>query len=95
MAEDDIARYLNNKPAARPLPLPMVRPGAAPRRAAPKPPQQPEGYDKFEASHLFCPTCQAPMPVRERLLLFLPDGELFEYRCTECQTQLGTRKAGR
>jgi hypothetical protein len=32
------------------------------------------------------------MPVRERLLLVLPDGSLFEYLCTRCAGSLGTRK---
>jgi len=32
------------------------------------------------------------MPVREHLLLVLPDGELFEYRCARCAASLGTRK---
>lgn len=31
------------------------------------------------------------MPVRQRLLLFLPDGELHEYLCQRCGTSLGTR----
>jgi hypothetical protein len=37
------------------------------------------------------------MPVRERLLLVLPDGELHEYLCGRCLTSLGTRttRAGR
>ncbi|HYA43793.1 MAG TPA: hypothetical protein VEF34_21030 [Syntrophobacteraceae bacterium] len=31
------------------------------------------------------------MPVRSRLLLILPDGELHEYLCQACSTSLGTR----
>lgn len=31
------------------------------------------------------------MPVRSRLLLLLPDGELHEYLCQACMTSLGTR----
>lgn len=31
------------------------------------------------------------MPVRSRLLLILPDGELHEYLCQACATSLGTR----
>jgi hypothetical protein len=30
--------------------------------------------------------------VRERLLLVLPDGDLFEYLCARCGTSAGTRK---
>lgn len=32
------------------------------------------------------------MPVRERLLLILPDGYLFEYHCSNCQEVLGDKK---
>jgi hypothetical protein len=54
------------------------------------PPQQ---FEEFQASALFCPRCQAARPVRERLLLVLPDGELFEYLCAACGTSVGKRKA--
>lgn len=30
--------------------------------------------------------------MRERLLLVLPDGELFEYLCTACGSSVGSRK---
>lgn len=43
------------------------------------------------ASELFCPNCKASMPVRERLLLVLPDGELHEYLCVKCGSSLGER----
>jgi hypothetical protein len=49
-------------------------------------------FDSFRASSLFCPRCQKAQPVTERLLLILPDGELFEYVCQFCWTQLGKRK---
>jgi len=55
------------------------------------PPQQGD-FRSFEASELFCPRCRASMPVREFLLLVLPDGELFEYRCATCGEPLGKRK---
>ena len=48
-------------------------------------------FRDLAASELFCPRCQASRPVRERLLLVLPDGELHEYRCSVCATSLGTR----
>ena len=32
------------------------------------------------------------MPVRERLLLILPDKELYEYLCTGCAESLGQRE---
>jgi len=31
------------------------------------------------------------MPVRSRLLLVLPDGELYEYLCRACSASLGTK----
>ena len=32
------------------------------------------------------------MPVRERLLLVLPDKEIFDYLCTECGCSVGRRE---
>lgn len=32
------------------------------------------------------------MPVREKLLLVLPDRELFDYLCTGCGDSIGTRE---
>jgi hypothetical protein len=36
------------------------------------------------------------MPVRERLLLVLPDGELYDYTCQGCNSSVGskTERAG-
>ena len=36
------------------------------------------------------------MPVRQRLLLVLPDGELYDYTCQGCNNSVGskTEKAG-
>ncbi len=48
-------------------------------------------FGDFIASELFCPKCQRAQPVRERLLLILPSGELHEYVCTRCATSLGQR----
>lgn len=48
-------------------------------------------FEDLRASALYCPHCRAAMPVHERLLLVLPDGELHEYRCRRCLTSLGTR----
>jgi len=49
-------------------------------------------FEEFQASHIFCARCQAAQPVRERLLLVLPDGELHEYLCTHCGSSVGSRK---
>lgn len=53
-------------------------------------PQQ--SFGDFEASVLFCGHCRAAQPVRERLLLVLPEGELHEYLCAACGGTVGTRK---
>jgi hypothetical protein len=52
----------------------------------------PEQFEDFQASVLFCARCKQPRPVRERLLLVLPDGELHEYLCTGCGASVGSRK---
>ena len=52
----------------------------------------PRQFDKFEASELHCPKCRVLRPVRERLLLILPSGELYAYRCVVCGEALGTRE---
>jgi hypothetical protein len=33
------------------------------------------------------------VPVRERLLLILPDGELYEYLCSRCGASVGEKTA--
>ena len=49
-------------------------------------------FEDLTASVLHCHQCQGPQPVRERLLLILPDGELHEYVCTACGSSLGKRR---
>jgi len=49
-------------------------------------------FEALQASVLFCNRCRAPRPVRERLLLVLPDGELNEYLCAACGASVGSRK---
>jgi predicted RNA-binding Zn-ribbon protein involved in translation (DUF1610 family) len=48
-------------------------------------------FDKFTASELYCPKCGKSQPVRERLLLVLPSGELYEFLCSQCGSSLGKR----
>jgi hypothetical protein len=57
-----------------------------------RPSQAPESFQEFQASVLFCGRCRTAQPVRERLLLILPDGELHEYLCTACGSSVGSRK---
>ena len=49
-------------------------------------------FDNFRAESLFCRRCGEARPVRERLLLVLPDRELHEYTCQECGESVGTRE---
>ena len=50
-----------------------------------------EQFGAFTASEIYCPKCKRAQPVRERLLLVLPSGELHEYLCAHCATSLGKR----
>ena len=52
----------------------------------------PGSFQELQASVLFCNRCRGPRPVRERLLLVLPEGELNEYLCGTCGASVGTRK---
>jgi hypothetical protein len=49
-------------------------------------------FENFRASSLYCNKCQKAMPVREKLLLILPDKEIFDYLCTGCASSLGQRE---
>jgi hypothetical protein len=48
-------------------------------------------FDQFEVSELFCPRCRASRPVRRNLLLVLPTGNKYEYRCEVCGTAVGAK----
>ena len=48
-------------------------------------------FDQFEVSELFCPRCRAARPVRRHLLLVLPTGNRYEYRCSVCGTPVGSK----
>jgi hypothetical protein len=61
-----------------------------PVRRGPAPPR--EQFEEFQAQSLFCGRCRAAQPVRERLLLLLPDGELREYLCAACGTSVGQKR---
>jgi hypothetical protein len=60
----------------------MVRPGA----------RTPPHYDQLEVSELFCPRCRTARPVRKHLLLVLPDGNRYEYRCGVCGASVGEKR---
>jgi hypothetical protein len=49
-------------------------------------------FESLRASSLYCQHCQAAMPVRERLLLVLPEKEIYDYLCTGCASSVGQRE---
>ncbi len=49
-------------------------------------------FGRLRASTLFCADCKQATPVRERLLLVLPEKEIYEYLCTECSASVGRRE---
>jgi hypothetical protein len=48
-------------------------------------------FKEFDATQLYCPKCKAAMPVKKRLLLILPEGDKYEYKCAYCAESLGTK----
>ena len=49
-------------------------------------------FENLRASSLYCQKCARAMPVRELLLLVLPDKEIYDYLCTGCSSSLGHRE---
>lgn len=49
-------------------------------------------FENFRASELYCSRCRTAQPVRERLLLVLPHGDLLDYRCQVCGESCGSRE---
>jgi len=57
-----------------------------------QPPAQKEAdFDQFEATELYCTECGRAVPVRKSLLLILPDGDKYEYRCQHCGNTVGDK----
>ncbi len=46
-------------------------------------------FEALEASELYCPTCRTSRRVRRHLLLVLPTGNKYDYRCATCGTSVG------
>ncbi len=64
----------------------------APYGYPPRSPGRGQGsYKDFDATELYCPRCRRAGPVRKRLLLVLPTGDEYEYRCAACGTSVGTK----
>lgn len=55
------------------------------------PRQKEKQFEKLRATELYCPKCRRSTPVRERLLLVLPEGDKYEYLCVYCGTSLGDK----
>jgi DNA-directed RNA polymerase subunit RPC12/RpoP len=49
-------------------------------------------FRDFKAASLYCSACGEARPVREKLLLILPEKELYEYLCATCGTSVGQRE---
>jgi DNA-directed RNA polymerase subunit RPC12/RpoP len=63
----------------------------AAKRAARRPPERAPDFDELEAMELYCPKCRMAVPVRKYLLLVLPEGDKYEYRCQHCGTTVGDK----
>ena len=50
-----------------------------------------KNFEKFQASLLYCNRCGRATPVREKLLLVLPDGDLYDYTCQVCGASVGSK----
>jgi DNA-directed RNA polymerase subunit RPC12/RpoP len=48
-------------------------------------------FKEFEATELYCAKCRKAVPVRKRLLLVLPEGDKYEYRCALCGNTVGDK----
>ena len=71
-----------------------IPPQAMNRGESPHPEAREEegGFREFSASALYCPKCKQAMPVREVLLLVTPSGNVYDYRCAQCGTSVGTKR---
>lgn len=63
----------------------------APEQGGAPPSEGRADFDQFEATELYCPQCRSPVPVRKFLLLVLPEGDKYEYRCQYCGTPVGDK----
>lgn len=53
--------------------------------------EAPQQYGSLEASEIFCARCRQARPVRKYLLLVLPTGNKYDYRCAVCATSVGSK----
>jgi len=74
------------KPSGSGWPRGLTGKPAAPRTTEPE-----DQFGSLQASLLYCPRCRVATPTRERLLLVLPTGNLYEYLCQQCGTSTGSK----
>lgn len=48
-------------------------------------------FDEFNAQSLYCPKCKAAVSVTKKMLLILPNGNLYNYICKNCGKSLGSQ----
>jgi len=48
-------------------------------------------FNELEATQLYCGECREAVPVRKHLLLVLPEGDKYEYRCEYCGAKVGDK----
>lgn len=53
--------------------------------------RQESDFDQLEATELYCVECGQAVPVRKALLLVLPEGDKYEYRCQYCGSKVGDK----
>jgi len=49
-------------------------------------------FERFEPLSLFCPKCKRLVPVIKKLLLILPEGEIYDYICSNCGEIVGGKR---
>ena len=56
-----------------------------------RPVRQESDFDELEATELYCGECRRAVPVSKHLLLVLPEGDKYEYRCRYCGSKVGDK----
>ena len=58
---------------------------------APNPVKPRENFGELEATELYCSECGCAVPINKFLLLVLPDGDRYEYRCRQFGAKVGEK----
>ena len=56
-----------------------------------RPQKKQADFEELEAMELYCNQCGRAVPVRKFLLLVLPEGDKYEYRCQFCGNTVGDK----